>query len=161
MVRLLPSALARQLILHRISEIVSMYVCMYVRMYPSRLGMQLFRALRANVRARAPVLNALTYSSRINIRVTRSLNAYAPHRMATAHAGIKGGWPGQMKCSNMAAEFKNGKEPETLQARCTGHLALQKRIYGQLRGAAVPRYTCNVLFSRFCVKTLKPWFLHI
>ena len=41
----------RQLIPHRISEIVSMYVCMY----PSRLGMQLFCALRANVRARAPV----------------------------------------------------------------------------------------------------------
>ena len=31
---------ARQLILHRISEMVSMYICMY----PSCLGMQLFRA---------------------------------------------------------------------------------------------------------------------
>ena len=34
---------AGQLILRRISEIVCMYVCMY----PSRLGIQLFRALRA------------------------------------------------------------------------------------------------------------------
>ena len=44
---------ARQLILRRISEIVCMYVCMY----PSRLGIQLFRALhaRANVVSRAPV----------------------------------------------------------------------------------------------------------
>ena len=46
---------ARQLIPHRISEIVSMYVCLYVCMYLSRLGMQLFPALSANVRARAPV----------------------------------------------------------------------------------------------------------
>ena len=36
---------ARQLILRRISEIVCMYVFMYVCMYPSRLGIQLFRAL--------------------------------------------------------------------------------------------------------------------
>ena len=42
---------ARQLIPHCISEIVSMYVCLY----PSRLGIQLFPALRANVCARAPV----------------------------------------------------------------------------------------------------------
>ena len=42
---------ARQLILRRISEIVCMY--------PSRrLGIQLFRALRANVVSRAPVINA-------------------------------------------------------------------------------------------------------
>ena len=41
----------RQLILRRISEIVCMYVCMY----PSRLGIQLFRALRTNVVSRAPV----------------------------------------------------------------------------------------------------------
>ena len=34
---------------------VCMYVYMYVCLYPSRLGVQLFRALRANVRARAPV----------------------------------------------------------------------------------------------------------
>ena len=47
---------ARQLILRCISEIVYMYVvCMYVCMYPSRLGIQLFRALRANVVSRAPV----------------------------------------------------------------------------------------------------------
>ena len=45
----------RQLILHRISEIVSMYVCMFVCMYPSCLGMQLFRALHANVCAHVPV----------------------------------------------------------------------------------------------------------
>ena len=37
---------ARQLILRRISEIVCMY---------ARLGIQLFRALRANVVSRAPV----------------------------------------------------------------------------------------------------------
>ena len=101
------------------------------------------------------------YSSRINIHVTRSLNAYTLHRMATVHAGIKGEWLGQIRCSNMAGELKNGKEPETLQAHCTGRLALQKRIYRQLRGAAAPRYTCKVLFSWFCVKTLKPWFLHV
>ena len=46
---------ARQLIPRQISEIVCMYVCMYVYMYPSRLGIQLFRALRANVVSRAPV----------------------------------------------------------------------------------------------------------
>ena len=63
---------ARQLILHRISEIVCMYVCMYICMYVctyvcmyvsvtlrnpiiSHLGIQLFRALRANVVSRAPV----------------------------------------------------------------------------------------------------------
>ena len=32
-----------------------MYVCLYVCMYLSRLGMQLFPALRANVCARAPL----------------------------------------------------------------------------------------------------------
>ena len=36
---------------HRISEIVCIYVCMY----PSRLGIQLFPALRANLVSRAPV----------------------------------------------------------------------------------------------------------
>ena len=40
---------ARELILRRISEIVGMYVCMY--MYPSRLGIQLFRALATRKRS--------------------------------------------------------------------------------------------------------------
>ena len=46
---------ARQLILRRISEMVAMYVSMYVCMYVSRLGIQLFPALRSNLVLCAPV----------------------------------------------------------------------------------------------------------
>ena len=60
---------ARQLILRRISEIVCMHVCMY----PSRLGIQLFRALRANVVSRAPVQRLGMSLLRRPLQSTRSL----------------------------------------------------------------------------------------
>ena len=45
------------------------------------------------------------YTSRINTRY--ALGKLTEFR--SAHAGIKGGWPGQMRCSNMVADSKTEK----------------------------------------------------
>ena len=58
----------RQIIPRRISEIVCMYVCMY----PSRLGMPLFRATRANVGITCARVTPRNVTGRISTHGTRS-----------------------------------------------------------------------------------------